>query len=221
MYAADRVPALVRQIQASAGLPAAGDAERAAIAVLQLLVPQLPEVAATASLNALLEALVAARRERGGTPEAAVMREFDVPAERAAAIVRAIVVVVLETLGDQAPVLYAALPEALRPSRAGDANAAATRMTHLGTTLAEGRPGSRRPVAQARPERAHSESLVSSADPYAASRLSSTEGLSPERRGRTLADARQPSERALAGPTKDDRRARAHRTTPQRRPERP
>ena len=182
MHAADRVPVLVRQIQSSGGLPVARDAERAAIAVLRALMVQLPAIAATESLGALLEALVSGQRDGEATPEAAVMRELGVPAERGADIARAIVVAILETLGEEAPALYAALPETLRPQSAGVSKAALARTLALGRTLAMGRPGSN---------------------------------------GRTLADTRHASERALAAPIDDDRRARTRRAKPQRGPDRP
>ena len=202
MHAADQVPMLVRQIQFNARLPVARDAERAAITVLRVLVPQLPANAAAARTSALLEALVLAQGDDEGTatPQRAVMREFGVPPERAAELTDAVTVALLETLGDDAPALFAALPGALRPAASGADDAERAHAPGNGKTLAEGRPGSRHPLARARPGRPQSESLVSSDDPHAASRLSSTEGLSPERSGHTLADTTHASERALAGP---------------------
>jgi uncharacterized protein (DUF2267 family) len=59
-------------------------------------------------------------------------------------------------------------------------------------TLAAGRPGGTRPVSESREERAHSGSVVSSASPHAASKLSTTLGTTQERADRTLSTGAPP-----------------------------
>jgi hypothetical protein len=56
--------------------------------------------------------------------------------------------------------------------------------------LFQGRPGSRHPIADAEPSRGFEQSVANSDDPHAETRLSSTRGVSSERRGRTLARGR-------------------------------
>lgn len=57
-----------------------------------------------------------------------------------------------------------------------------------GTTLATGRPGSRRPLSEAREDRAHAESVARAANPHGDTKLSSSRGLTQERLRETLAD---------------------------------
>jgi hypothetical protein len=65
--------------------------------------------------------------------------------------------------------------------------------------LAEGRPGSRHPLADANPlERAHRHSVARSDDPHGDSKLSSARGLSQERAGQTLATGEPGSSRPLS-----------------------
>jgi uncharacterized protein (DUF2267 family) len=58
-----------------------------------------------------------------------------------------------------------------------------------GTTLADGRPGSRRPISEGGGDRAQAESVARTENPHEETKLSSARGLSSERRGRTLATA--------------------------------
>lgn len=208
MQVPPEVPALVRQIQSLASLPATRDAERAAIAVLRTLVRRLPATDASAALNGLLEGLALAQLDEvtALTPETAVMRELGVPAGRATDITRAVVVALIETLGEHAPSLFEELPAVLQPATLGVATVTDTHTPGLGTTIAEGRPGSRHPLARARPNRAQAASVATSDDPYAHSRLSSSTGLSAEREGQTLADARALGTRPLADATDAGRR---------------
>lgn len=53
--------------------------------------------------------------------------------------------------------------------------------------LATGRPTSVRPISEARPERAQTESVVRSADPHGDTKLSETHGLTQERLGESIA----------------------------------
>lgn len=57
-------------------------------------------------------------------------------------------------------------------------------------TLAEGRPGGARPLYEARPDRAHSESVARAENPHADTKLSSASGLTQEREEETLATGR-------------------------------
>jgi uncharacterized protein (DUF2267 family) len=54
-------------------------------------------------------------------------------------------------------------------------------------TLAEGSPGSRRPLSEAAPERAQGESVARSDNPHGDTKLSSTAGTTQEREAETLA----------------------------------
>ncbi|HEY3448890.1 MAG TPA: DUF2267 domain-containing protein [Myxococcales bacterium] len=65
------------------------------------------------------------------------------------------------------------------------------------TTLSGGRAGSQHPLSEARPERAHSQSVVRSDDPHADTKLSSARGLTQERVGRTLAQGHSGSDHPL------------------------
>lgn len=60
-------------------------------------------------------------------------------------------------------------------------------------TLASGRPGSRHPVSEAAPERAHQHSVVREANPHGETKLSSAEGTTQERLGDSLAKGRPPA----------------------------
>jgi uncharacterized protein (DUF2267 family) len=64
-------------------------------------------------------------------------------------------------------------------------------------TLAEGRPGSRHPVSEARPDRAQSQSVVRSENPHGDTKLSSSEGLTQEREKETLATGQPGSRRPI------------------------
>jgi uncharacterized protein (DUF2267 family) len=59
-----------------------------------------------------------------------------------------------------------------------------------GSTLATGRPGSRHPVSDTPPVDAHRHSVARSQDPHADTKLSSSPGLTQERLGDSLAEAR-------------------------------
>jgi hypothetical protein len=59
-----------------------------------------------------------------------------------------------------------------------------------GHTLATGRPGSHRDLAGSRPAWGQRDSIATSDDPHARTRISTSRGISTERRGETLADGR-------------------------------
>ncbi len=60
-----------------------------------------------------------------------------------------------------------------------------------GSTLATGRPGSRHPLSESRPERAQSQSVVRSEDPHCDTKLSSATGVAEDRESRTIATAKR------------------------------
>jgi uncharacterized protein (DUF2267 family) len=68
-------------------------------------------------------------------------------------------------------------------------------------TLAEGRPGSRHPLSEAHPERAHSHSVARAANPHEDTKLSSSAGLTQEREHETLATGHP---RVLRPPGEED-----------------
>lgn len=61
------------------------------------------------------------------------------------------------------------------------------------TTLAHGRPGSRHPVSEAAPDRAHTHSVARNADPHGETKLSSSHGLTQERHRESLATGHPPA----------------------------
>jgi uncharacterized protein (DUF2267 family) len=66
-----------------------------------------------------------------------------------------------------------------------------------GHSLARGRPGSRRPLSEARPTRTHAES-VAAENPHGDTKLSSARGLTQERLGETLATGHGVATRPIA-----------------------
>ncbi|MCC6619831.1 MAG: hypothetical protein IT385_01170 [Deltaproteobacteria bacterium] len=196
----ERADGFVQQILTLGALDQA-DARRAALAALRALALRLPPAEA-ADLEAL-RAEVAARDEadaRSG-PAAAVAAALGVAPERADAIANVVLVAALESLGDRAPSLIAALPPDLRPtptSTAGDMPVSrAPRPPAEDHSLAGGRPGHGHPLADAAPERAHTHSIARADDPHADTRLSSAHGVGAAP-GRSLADGRPGSERPLS-----------------------
>ena len=59
-----------------------------------------------------------------------------------------------------------------------------------GQTLATGRIGSRHPLAASMPPSGQRDSIATSDDPHASTKLSASRGISSERKGETLADGR-------------------------------
>ncbi|HVW28061.1 MAG TPA: DUF2267 domain-containing protein [Polyangiaceae bacterium] len=66
-------------------------------------------------------------------------------------------------------------------------------------TLAGGRPGSRSPLATARPDRTQSQSVAATDEPHRDTKISSSSGTTQERERETLASGRPGSKRPLAG----------------------
>ena len=65
-------------------------------------------------------------------------------------------------------------------------------------TLAEGRPGSSRPLYSARADRVQSQSVAATDNPHGDDKLSSARGLTQEREAETLAEGRPGSTRPLS-----------------------
>lgn len=66
------------------------------------------------------------------------------------------------------------------------------------STLAEGRPGSRHPLSEARPRGAQADSVVASDNPHGDTKLSSSRGLTQERERESLAVGRPGPRRPIA-----------------------
>jgi len=66
------------------------------------------------------------------------------------------------------------------------------------TTLSGGRVGSQHPLSEARPDRAHSQSVARAENPHADTKLSSSRGLTQERVERTLAEGHPGSDHPLS-----------------------
>jgi len=66
------------------------------------------------------------------------------------------------------------------------------------TTLAAGRPGTRHPISESKPDRAHTHSVARSENPHADTKLSSARGTTQERFDETLADGAPGPHRPIA-----------------------
>jgi hypothetical protein len=85
------------------------------------------------------------------------------------------------------------------PPRAMTSTAAEPHGKHApgpGSTLADGRPGSRHPLSEANP--AHRDSVARSENPHADTKLSSSAGMTQERVSDTLATGKPGSHRPLS-----------------------
>jgi hypothetical protein len=69
---------------------------------------------------------------------------------------------------------------------------------HGGHTLAEGRPGSRRPLAEARPPAGQADSVARTDNPHGDTKLSSARGLTQEREKESIATGSGGSRRPLS-----------------------
>lgn len=70
-------------------------------------------------------------------------------------------------------------------------------------TLAQGRPGSRHPLAEAAPPSGQTHSVARNEDPHAETKLSSAQGLTQERLGDSLAAGRPPGPERPVAEAKD------------------
>lgn len=95
-----------------------------------------------------------------------------------------------QALPEEMARLFAAQPRAPRFER--------IRVDARRRTLAEGRPGSSRPIYSARFDRAHTHSVAMADNPHADTKLSSSPGLTQERERETLATGKPGSARPLS-----------------------
>jgi uncharacterized protein (DUF2267 family) len=129
-------------------------------------------------------------------------------------IARESVDVVLHAIGDTleadasrrlARALPADLGRQLVPREVGDPPPHAAAPRGRLTTLASGRPGSRHPLSEAAPASGQTHSVAANPNPHAETKLSTSRGLTQERRRRTLAVGHPPEpERPIADTTDDD-----------------
>lgn len=153
-----------------------------------------------------LQPLVVPRGSRAGAAEVVddVRRLENVSSGRAREEIQIVCGVLGRRLGDgDRQVVIRALPAEIaadfeRPVREAPESLPPTLPSGTGRTLATGRAGSRHPIAEAAPERAHSESIARSDDPHGDTKLSSAEGFTQEREGETLAKGRAGPGRPLA-----------------------
>lgn len=127
--------------------------------------------------------------------------ELGVALEHAQCVCRALA----EALGeDGRRQLVSHLPDALGelfalpPSPAPHTPVASTGVEQHPRTLAEGRTGSSRPLAEARPELAHTHSVAKTSSPHADTKLSSSTGTTQEREDETLALGKSKPHRPLS-----------------------
>ena len=76
------------------------------------------------------------------------------------------------------------------PPRANAQPPARALVRRADSTFASGRPGSRHPLSESRPTRAHRQSIAQTADPHSETKLSESHGTTQERLEETLASGR-------------------------------
>jgi uncharacterized protein (DUF2267 family) len=109
---------------------------------------------------------------------------------------------ILARLRRHLPADYAALLEPRPPHSTAGEPPPTERRAHgtppgEGSTLADGRLGSRHPLSEARPQDAHQESVARSDNPHGETKISSSHGLTQERRDDTLAAGTPGSSRPI------------------------
>ncbi len=189
---------LLSAVAERAGLPGLEEAERTVRVVLGVIGERLswPALQALAedlpaSLSALLPGV--ASHEEFGLAEfySRVARREDVQLGFAVEHASVVCQAVAETLSPAALYrLREALPDAISALFTPPEPDERFEHVHLDPsrhTLAEGRPGSRHPVSEAPPVRAHTHSVVQSDNPHGDTKLSSASGLTQEREQETLA----------------------------------
>jgi uncharacterized protein (DUF2267 family) len=194
---------LVSKVELIGGFDRRDDAERAIAATLEVLGQRLTDSEAQALARALPSKIAVHLRRRGyegdfGVPELVtrVARKERV----SVAFAREHVGAVLGAVGDALPAetatrLRKALPPAMWelfevrrfpevevPPYPSDGAFA--------RSVAVGRPGSRRPISEARDDRAQAESVARSENPHGETKLSSARGTTQEREAETLASGR-------------------------------
>lgn len=192
---------LLSHVAMHAGLPDSEAAERTVRVVLGVLGEQLSGAAARELEEELPPGLGAALREvqhdqhfgleelevrvaqREGVRLSFAVEHVGVVVQ---ALARALLPAALYRLREALPDSVAAL---LTPPEEAD-SAAPVHLHPEHHTLAEGRPGSRHPLSETRPERAPSQSVLRADNPHGDTKLSSALGLTQEREEETLATGR-------------------------------
>ncbi len=200
---------ILSEIQLRAGFEALDDAERALSVVVRVLGRRLLEEEAVAVAGELPDAiarhLLTAQYERDFDVDELYHRvargegvERSFGAEHAQAVCQVLGEAIPEDarhrlqthLGPGLAPLFEPRDTPLPPPR--PVHCAPPVDPGQGTTLATGKPGSRHPVSEAQPERAHSQSIARSDDPHADTKLSTSCGLTQERFDESLASGRPP-----------------------------
>jgi uncharacterized protein (DUF2267 family) len=187
---------------ADAGFEDKSQAERAVCAAVSVLAERLTHDEASSIVRVLpedLRAKVEPRRRRGGRggDAAQLVERFREREGVSAGRAREEMQIVFGALGrrlsaDERRAIVQKLPSEIAGDFEDEPDTPAPAVPlHPGpaNTLASGRPGSQRPLSEAKPERAHSESVARTDDPHRNTKLSTSEGLTQEREGETLATA--------------------------------
>ena len=202
-YAAETKAELVERVMADSGMGEPADAERALRATLTTLGERLTESEAAALARELPQSLATSllasaydidfdaaelyervRRREGATP--GFSREH----------AQVVLKVIGSSIGDElrgrlARVLPPEISEVMQPRRASmpPPHEAPSHAPPL-TTLATGKPGSSHPVSASAAPAGHTHSVAREANPHADTKLSGARGLTQEREGDALANAR-------------------------------
>jgi uncharacterized protein (DUF2267 family) len=201
--------ALLGNVAAHAGMRELDDARHATDAVMAAFGAHLP-IAMRDLVAAELPDRQAAVLQGGaslgvGQPiEQVVASTLGVRTAVALEVVASVCHVLAERLSDPAiDALRAHLPRPVADLLAAPAEAVHPDGLH-GRTLADGRAGSRHPVSEAQPERAHSGSVAGEPNPHRETKLSSSPGTTQEREHETMAEGHPGPSRPLAGPRKTE-----------------
>lgn len=199
--------ALLSHIAGHAGISPAR-ASHVARTVLSALGARLTPARRELVADELPDALAAALRDDASAalPVEERLLEPGITIGRARELVASVCRVLAEELSTQAlDVLRDASPRELAELLARPGADLASRPAEPRSTLAAGRPGSRRPISETAPPAAQTGS-VAEPNPHGGAKLSSSPGTMQERRRTTLADARPDDARTLADPERTDRR---------------
>jgi len=199
---------LTQAVLERGALETESEAERTVQAVLSVLAERLSRSEAEALADELpatwAETLRAGRFERAFERDELVVRVAEREGVPRGFALEHTEVVCATLAGALSEATMARLERALTPSlltlftrRALSATPPERAIGGHGHTLADGRPGSRRPLSEAVPSTAHSESVASTANPHADTKLSTARGLTQERESESLATGRPTSDRPL------------------------
>lgn len=204
---------LIERIGERCGLSAEGEAEGALVAVLEALGPALPGPLRARLAKALPEgwrgAVDTAEPDPGRDREQvelAVAEHERVGVGFGREHVTAVCQVLAEQAGADLRRALAGLPRGLGAlfdphvaTEGGPERLDAPHEHHPHReTLAGGRPGSHHPVSEGRPAGGQRHSVAASDDPHADTRLSSAQGTTQQRQGRTLAEGQPGSEEPIS-----------------------